>query len=270
MFSRWPRYLSHGPAGEMWSVVHLPLAFMQHRQADEVLAVPRRERLEQLEAVGVGRHHDLDAASRRPAGRRSPVSPGSKPLAGQLLADGRARAAPRSPSALVSGVGDGVEVEPAGERQRDDRLGRGDERRACRPMPSLRFGKLRLNEVTIVFGVALLRRRRAATGRCTGRRRWRARWRRCASRSASRPSRSIVARTCSEPGVMSSGVLAPAGRAAAAWRAMRGGAGDVLVGRVGARADERGARSRAGQPSACGRGAELATPGGRGRGCGGR
>jgi hypothetical protein len=27
MFSRWPRYFSHGPAGEMWSVVHLPLAF---------------------------------------------------------------------------------------------------------------------------------------------------------------------------------------------------------------------------------------------------
>lgn len=24
MFSRWPRYLYHGPAREMWSVVHLP------------------------------------------------------------------------------------------------------------------------------------------------------------------------------------------------------------------------------------------------------
>ena len=28
MFSRWPRNLSHGPAMEMWSVVHLPLALM--------------------------------------------------------------------------------------------------------------------------------------------------------------------------------------------------------------------------------------------------
>ena len=26
MFSRWPRYFSHGPAIEMWSVVHLPCA----------------------------------------------------------------------------------------------------------------------------------------------------------------------------------------------------------------------------------------------------
>jgi hypothetical protein len=25
MLSRWPRYLSQGPAIEMWSVVHLPL-----------------------------------------------------------------------------------------------------------------------------------------------------------------------------------------------------------------------------------------------------
>ena len=39
-----------------------------------------------------------------------------------------------------------------------------------------------------------------------------------ASRSASRPSRSIVARTCSEPGVMSSGVLTRR-PAAFAWRA---------------------------------------------------
>lgn len=25
MFSRWPRYLYQGPAGEIWSVVHLPM-----------------------------------------------------------------------------------------------------------------------------------------------------------------------------------------------------------------------------------------------------
>jgi hypothetical protein len=40
-----------------------------------------------------------------------------------------------------------------------------------------------------------------------------------ASRSASRPSRSMVARTCSEPGVMSSFVLARS-PLAAAWRAI--------------------------------------------------
>ena len=74
-------------------------------------------------------------------------------------------------------------------------------------LPSLRFGKFRLYELTIVFGVP---------GSMSGRSH-------CpmhgpqalastvppmASRSASRPSRSIVARTCSEPGVMRSWVLA--------------------------------------------------------------
>ena len=29
MLSRWPRYLSHGPAAEMWSVVHLPLILIR-------------------------------------------------------------------------------------------------------------------------------------------------------------------------------------------------------------------------------------------------
>src|SRR3954462_8419557 len=84
--------------------------------------------------------------------------------------------------------------------------------------PSLRFGKLRLNELMIVFGV---------DGSMSGRSH-------CpmhgpqalartvppiASRSASSPSRSIVARTCSEPGVMSSWVLARSPRADA-WRAI--------------------------------------------------
>ena len=60
-----------------------------------------------------------------------------------------------------------------------------------------------------------------------------------ASRSASRPSRSIVARTCSEPGVTSSCVLARR-PCAAAYARDRRGARDVLVRRVGARTDERG------------------------------
>jgi hypothetical protein len=28
MLERWPRYLYQGPAGEMWSVVHLPVGFV--------------------------------------------------------------------------------------------------------------------------------------------------------------------------------------------------------------------------------------------------
>ena len=32
MLVRWPRYFSHFPAGEMWSVVHLPTAFISTRR----------------------------------------------------------------------------------------------------------------------------------------------------------------------------------------------------------------------------------------------
>src|SRR2546423_9933577 len=83
--------------------------------------------------------------------------------------------------------------------------------------PSLRFGKVRLNELMIVFGV---------DGSMPGRSHWPMHGPHAlastvppmASRSASRPSRSMVARTCSEPGVMRSCVLARR-PLADAWRA---------------------------------------------------
>ena len=72
-------------------------------------------------------------------------------------------------------------------------------------LPSFRAGKLRLNEVTIVFGPAGASSRfhwpmhgPHALARTVAP---------MASRSASRPSRSIVARTCSEPGVIMSGAF---------------------------------------------------------------
>ena len=77
MFSRWPRYLSHGPAAEMWSVVHLPLAFISTGRLDVVLAVPRRERLEQLQPVAGRADLDLDAGRRPSGGAVNVSSPGS-------------------------------------------------------------------------------------------------------------------------------------------------------------------------------------------------
>ena len=83
--------------------------------------------------------------------------------------------------------------------------------------PSLRLGKLRLNELTMVFGLPVTD---------AGRSHWPMHGPHAlastvapmASRSASSPSRSMVARICSDPGVMSSSVLARS-PAAAAWRA---------------------------------------------------
>ena len=72
--------------------------------------------------------------------------------------------------------------------------------------PSLRFGKFRLNELTMVFGLSVTSFDRShwpmqgpqAFARTVAP---------IASRSASNPSRSIVARICSEPGVISSSTL---------------------------------------------------------------
>ena len=72
--------------------------------------------------------------------------------------------------------------------------------------PSLRFGKLRLNELTMVFGLSM-----ASAGRSHwpmhGPQALASTVAPMASRSAMRPSRSMVARICSEPGETSSGVL---------------------------------------------------------------
>ena len=59
----------------------LALGLQQDRQLDEVLAVPRREGLQQLQAIAVGVDDDLDVA---PVGwrRLEPASPARSPLAG--------------------------------------------------------------------------------------------------------------------------------------------------------------------------------------------
>ena len=76
MFSRWPRYFSHLPAAEMWSVVHLPLAFISTGRLEVVLAVPRRERLEQLQAVA-GRATTTSTPEPSAGGAVNVFSPGS-------------------------------------------------------------------------------------------------------------------------------------------------------------------------------------------------
>ena len=84
--------------------------------------------------------------------------------------------------------------------------------------PSFRFGKLRLNELTMVFGLLFAP---------TGRSHWPMHGPQAlantvapmASRSAIKPSRSMVARICSLPGDTSKGVFTINPRAEA-WRAM--------------------------------------------------
>ena len=102
MFSRWPRKRSHEPAAEMWSVVHLPLALRSSASSPKSFAV--------------GVDHDLDARAVVGRGEEA-LHAALEPPAGQLLADRRLE------TRAVDVVGEGVEVERAGQRVRDHDLG---------------------------------------------------------------------------------------------------------------------------------------------------
>ena len=103
----------------------LALRLEQDRQLDVVLAVPGLEGLEELEPVAVRVDHDLDARSVGGGGLERLLAR-VEARVGERLADGRVEAH------LLAGVvgervGAGVEVERARQRQRDDRVRAGDE-----------------------------------------------------------------------------------------------------------------------------------------------
>ena len=141
MFSRWPRYLSHGPGGRDVVGGALALGLDQHGQVDEVLAVPGRERLEQLEAVAGGRHHHLDAGA---VGRR-------RDEAALARREALGRAAPRRPARRGWTVSPGVVGQRVGERVEVD---------ACRPGPGRPRSRVRSRRP------ACWRSRRCASGSC--------------------------------------------------------------------------------------------------------
>ena len=72
----------------MWSVVHFPARLEQHLQPGEVAAVPRRERLEQLQPLGVRASRRSCTESGSLDGAAKPDSPGSKPRDGSSSALG--------------------------------------------------------------------------------------------------------------------------------------------------------------------------------------
>ena len=122
------------------------------------------------------------------------------------------------PSGAVMRVGGRVEVEPAGQRERDHGVGRVT-KLSVLAEPSLRFGKLRLKQLTIVLAVIGDLAATRSHWPMHGPQALASTVAPMASRSAIRPSRSMVARICSDPGVISRSVFDLAARAADAWRA---------------------------------------------------
>ena len=243
MFSRWPRNLQ--PLAGRRDVVGgaLALGLHEHRQLDVVVAVPRRERLEQLEPLA-------SRARRRPrrrapssGGARKPDSPGSKPAAGRSSPTGGSR---RDALARVVGdrVGERVELERAGEGVGDDHVGRRDERLG------VGVAVVALREVAVVAVDDRVDLRRVEVGALP-----------LADARAAGVGEHLAAdrlEVGEEPVALDRGPhLLGAGRdeqlrlgPEALGRRLPGdrrGAGDVLVGRVRARADEGATTSRWGR-----------------------
>ena len=219
MLSRWPRKRSQGPAGEMWSVVHLPLRLEQQRQLARSPCRPRprraraaagarsRRRTLTVDARSVGRRRDVAARPRDEAAARAARAPAAA-----------ASSLNSSPSPRRSSSVSGLNAERAGER-----VG-GDDLRAADEGQRLRVAVVAPGEVAVERGDDRVAARpsacrRASTGRCTGRRRWPAPCAPTRSSVASWPSRSMVAWTCSEPGRDQEAATWPSRRGPAAWSA---------------------------------------------------
>mmetsp|Transcript_33922 Transcript_33922/g.100966 ORF Transcript_33922/g.100966 Transcript_33922/m.100966 type:complete len:293 (+) Transcript_33922:705-1583(+) len=221
MLSRWPRYLSHGPAMEMWSVVHLPLALM--RMAASLISSPSHG----LKGVRICRRFDLgstltDMPLPSDVGRGAwyVSMPGSKPLDGSSSPPGISSVS-SFPSAPTSVSFSGLNVKSPAIAMAV--TSSGDATKQCvAGLPSLRAAKLRLNDVMMELASPL------ATS-------VRFHWPMhgpheldstvppILANVSIMPSRSIVARICSEPGEMVNGTLAlmPAASACFAMDAAR-------------------------------------------------
>ena len=134
----------------------LALGLHQDRQVVVVVAVPRRERLQQLQALAGRRHLDQHGGS---VGRRrgEGVLTGVVALVGQDLTD-RCFEQHLGAVGCGDGVGGRIEIEATGQRQGHDGVGRGDEaERVGRAVVALR--EVAVERVDDRVGHAVGRRR---------------------------------------------------------------------------------------------------------------
>ena len=205
-----------------------------------------------------------DPGCGRREGRRSRTRRGRSRRQGRSSPIGGVEPRPSTPESVVIESVSGVEVERPGQGVSDDHVGRGDE-------------GLGVGVAVVALGKVAVEAGHDGVELCRDRRRRRSHWPMqgpqalastvppMASRSASSPSRSMVARTCSEPGRDEERGL---GRQAVGRRLPgdRGGPGHVLVGGVGARADQ-GDRDLASAPRWSWPRPPPRSRGGPGRGC---
>ncbi len=191
----------------------LALRLHEHGQADVVLAVHGAKGSSSCSRSELG-STTTDTPRPSAGGAMKPLSPGSNPFSGRISPTGASRRT-ASPASLVSVSVVGSKASVPASAEHDDGVRRGHERQRV-GVPVVALGEVAVVAVddgvelagievgplplTIAPGPQALASTSAPM----------------ASKSASSPSRSMVARTCSEPGVTSSCVLARR-PLAAAW-----------------------------------------------------
>ncbi len=146
IFSKWPRKRSHGPAIEIWSVVHLPSAFSNSGISISSLPSQAAKGFKTCKRLEPGL---ITTSASFPVGATYPLSFTSNPFGGKSVPSGSFSFTSR-PSAVFS-------VSVSGLKQRSPAMvsasvSSGEATKACVfGLPSARLAKLRLKEVTMEF-----------------------------------------------------------------------------------------------------------------------
>ena len=153
IFSRCPRYFSHFPAAEIWSVVHLPFAFMSIGMQIKSLPFHFANGSRSCKRSLSG--STMTSMCEPSAGGAIKVSlPASYPLAGSTSPKGAFNfTCVPSGASMVSVVGSKSNRPASASAITVSGL---VTKLSVFAEPSLRLGKLRLNELTMVFGLSVI------------------------------------------------------------------------------------------------------------------
>ena len=141
MFSRWPRYLSHGPAMEMWSVVHLPRALATTSRSSKSAPSQGSKGSSNCRRCEPGATRT--STPEPSAGGATKVSrPGSNPRSGSSTPAGADRRTGLPSGSVSSSAAGSKSMVPA--RARATTVSGEVTKASVAGSPSLRLGKLRL------------------------------------------------------------------------------------------------------------------------------
>mmetsp|Transcript_7113 Transcript_7113/g.10671 ORF Transcript_7113/g.10671 Transcript_7113/m.10671 type:complete len:230 (-) Transcript_7113:1286-1975(-) len=212
MLSRWPRYLSQGPAMLMWSVVHFPCALISTGQSAASSAPSHPSNGSSRARRALSGLTTTSSPVPSSGGAWKVSSPGSNPRGGSSFPWGASNLNSPPPGVGMESLSGSKVMVPA---KAQAVTSSGEVTKAwVWGLPSLRLAKLRLYEVRMELASPCfsclfhwpMQGPQALASTVPP----------AFSKVSTRPSRAMVARTCSDPGVMRKGAL-QVSPAAMAW-----------------------------------------------------